>query len=110
MSTIADIERQITELKELSERKDLALSLEKNSDFVKLILDGFCERECARFARNSSDPALTKEQREDSLAMAQAAGHLRRWLSVTVRMGMHADNEISEARRTIEEMRQEGQV
>jgi len=109
MSDIANLEVQITELQEAVEKKDLAFKLEKNPEFKKLILDGFCEKECARFARNSGDPSIPKEMREDSLAMAQAAGHLRRWLSVTVRMGLRAEEEIRQAREAITEMHQEGQ-
>jgi hypothetical protein len=108
MSEIANIEAQITDLQELVEKKDLALKLENNREFKKLILDGFCEADCARFARNSGDPAIPKDQREDSLFMAQAAGHLRRWLSITVRMGLRAEDEIQQHQATIEEIRVEG--
>lgn len=108
MSETENIQAHIADLKEVVERRDLALKLEKNPDFVKLILDGFCEKECARFARNSGDPAIPKDQREDSLAMAQAAGHLRRYLSFCVRIGNQAENEIKQAEETLDELRSEG--
>ena len=41
MSEIETIQQQIDELQELVERKDLALKLEKNREFKKLILEIF---------------------------------------------------------------------
>lgn len=108
MNASENIEQQIAELQELVERKDLALKLEKNRDFKKLILDGFCETECARFARNSGDPSISPENRADSLAMAQAAGHLRRYLSLCVMQGFRAEDEIRQAKEALEELRLEG--
>lgn len=108
MTEIENIQSQIKDLKELVATKDLALKLEKNADFQKLILDEFCEKECARFARMSGDPALSKENREDALALAQAAGHLRRWLSKTVTMGLQAEGDIVDAEETIVELMTEG--
>jgi len=107
MSTIAELEQQIEELQELVARRDLALKLEKNRDFKKLILEEFCVNECARYAQNSANPSLRPEERADSLALSQAAGHLRRWLSVIVRMGNQAEHEIKANREAIDEMRAE---
>lgn len=108
MTASENIEQQIAGLQELVERKELALKLEKNRDFKKLILDGFCETECARFARNSGDPSLSQEDRADSLAMAQAAGHLRRYLSLCVTQGFRAEHEIHQAKEALAELRAEG--
>ncbi len=63
ISEIAKLEAQIVDLKERVVKKNLALELENNRVFKEFILDGFCETECARFARNSGDPMFTKEQR-----------------------------------------------
>lgn len=107
MSDIAKLEEQITELREAVERKDLALKLEKNPEFSKLILDIFCEEECARFVRNSTDPAMPESPRRDALAMAQAAGYLRHWLSMQVVMGRRAEDEIKNIEENINELRHE---
>ena len=109
MSDVTEIEAQIADLKELVQRKDLALRLEKVPEFKELILDGFCEKDCARFARNSGDPSIEPENRADSLAMAQAAGHLRRWLSMTVRQGLMAEQEIAEGQEALAELRAAGE-
>lgn len=109
MNAILELEGQREKLSEAVERRDLALKLSKNRDFRKLILDEFCEKECARYAQNSANPALDKSGREDSLAIAQAAGHLKRWLSVTVQMGNQAEREIVDLDQALEEARLENE-
>lgn len=54
-----------------------------NPDFRAVILDEYCVQEAARFVHNSCDPALSAERKADALSMAQAAGHLKRWLQAT---------------------------
>lgn len=54
-----------------------------NPDFQQVIMKEYCIHAAAGFVASSSDPILTKDQREDSLAMAQAPGHLKRWLQIT---------------------------
>lgn len=107
MSEVFALEKQLADVKEQVALRDTALKLYGNPEFKTLILDRFCVQECARYAHSSADPALTVEQRADSLAMAQAAGHLRRFLSITVQMGNHAERQIGDLEDTIEEVRQE---
>ena len=105
--TTLNLEHQRDNAKELIERRDLALRLYKNPDFKKLILEDFCVQECARYAQASADPALNAEARADSLAIAQSAGHLRRFLSVIVQMGNQAENQMADLNEAIEASRQE---
>ena len=107
MSDVLALEQQLNKSKRLVELRDLALNLSKNPDFMKLILDEFCVKECARYAQLSSDPSLGAVERADSLALAQAAGHLKRWLSVTVRMGDVAEADQPNLEEQIEIARQE---
>lgn len=105
MTKIEALEQQLSDSRLLVEHRELVLKLSENREFRKVILEGFCEKECARYARASGDPQLTPEQRADALAMAQAAGHLKRYLSVQVVVGNTAANTIPEIEATIEEMR-----
>lgn len=105
--TTQNLEHQRDNARKLIERRDLALRLYKNADFKDLILNEFCVQECARYAQASADPALRSEARADSLAIAQAAGHLRRFLSVIVQMGNQAENEMTGLNEAIEASRQE---
>lgn len=107
MSEVYALEKQREDAKELLARRELALKLSKNPEFKKLILQEFCTNECARYAQSSADPALNAEQRADALALAQSAGHLRRWLSVIVTMGNNAERAMPELDEAIEMARQE---
>ena len=107
MNTVTELEQQAKDLKEIIDRRDLALKLEKNREFRKLILEDFCTTECARYVQLSADPALSTENRADALALAQAAGHLRRFLSVVVRMGNQAEHELAQVNESLEEARRE---
>lgn len=107
MSEVALLEKQLADHKSLVERRTMAQRLAANSDFKKLILEEFCVQECARYAQSSGDPALTAEQRADALAIAQAAGHLRRYLSVIVQMANAAENTIPDIEAALDEARAE---
>lgn len=105
MSNVADFEYHIAGLKEQIELRDAAIRLNQNPDFRKVILQNFCVTECARNAQNSAHPQFTAEQRSDSLALAQSAGHLRRYMSVTVQQGNVAASTLAEAEEQLDEAR-----
>lgn len=107
MNQVQQLEKQLDNVKNLVSKRDLAIKLYENADFRNLILEDFCVRECARYAQESADPSLKPEQRADALAMAQAAGHLRRFLSITVTMGNHAESTVDEIREAIDAARNE---
>lgn len=107
MSEVFALEKQLEDSKEAIARRELALKLYKNPEFKKLVLDEFCTTECARYAQLSADPSLGDRERADALAMAQAAGHLRRFLSVVVTMGNQAERLLPDLESEIEAARQE---
>lgn len=107
MSEVFALEKQLEDGKHLVAKRELALKLYNNSDFKKLILEEFCTQECARYAQLSADPSLKENERADALAMAQAAGHLRRFLSVTIQLGNQAERIGPEIEQAIQEARQE---
>ena len=107
MSEVAKLEHQLDEAKAQVARMELAERLAGNSDFRKLILEYFCVEECARYAQASSDPALGPGERHDALALAQAAGHLKRFLQVQCQMGEIAARNIIDINEAIEEARAE---
>ncbi len=88
------LEKQLEDARAAIELRDTALKLYENRDFKQVILDGFCTTDCARHAQLSADPSLNAEQRADSLGLAQAAGHVRRYLSAVVQMGNAAENSL----------------
>ena len=105
MSRLSQLEDQLKDGKALIERRDTIVRLSKNADFRSVILDAFFVEECARYARESGDPALTETQRADALAMAQAAGHLKRFLNVQIQLGNQAESQLFALEQAIEEER-----
>lgn len=91
---VKGLEQQLADTKVVMDRRDLALKLSSNRDFRKLILEDFCTTEAARLVSQSADPALNPLQRADALNMAQAAGHLKRYLSMMIMMGDNAENSV----------------
>jgi hypothetical protein len=102
---ITAVEEQLVAAKEASRRYDQLVKLLSNREFRALIVEGFCQKDCARFAQASGDPALGKDERENSMAMAQAAGHLRRWLDMECRMSFNYKSAIPEIEETLEQLR-----
>lgn len=107
MSDVIRLEKQLEAGKKEIEKRAIALRLYENADFKKLIVDGFMTEECARYAQLSADPVLQPNERADALGLAQAAGHLKRFLSVVVTMGNAAEGRQIELENAIEEARQE---
>lgn len=110
MSQVNQLETQRAENAKAIELRDEAIKLSTNREFKKLILDGFCRDDCARYAQLSADPALNAEQRADSLALAQSAGHLRRYLSMLIAQGNRAENQNLEIEAELDAVRLEEAV
>lgn len=110
MSDLLQLERQRQEIAELVELRDAALRLSENRDFRKLFIDLYFKDEAARLVQVSSDPIITKEQREDALAMAQATGHTKRYLSMIVLRGNTVAGDIEDLELQIEEARREDEL
>lgn len=103
--TVAQLEAQRDKQKSVVERAEIAERLANNADFRSLILDYFCVQECARYARESANPLISKEDREDALAMAQAAGHFKRFMQLQIKLGEMAKNEIASIDEELDEVR-----
>lgn len=108
MNDVSALEEHKENLKKLVERRDLAVRLSKNRDFRKLILEEFCVNEAAVYVHNSANPALGPNERADCLGIAQAAGHLKRWLTVVGQMGAQAERDIVQTDQALDDARAEG--
>jgi hypothetical protein len=105
MSDTQDLEQGIKDAETLIARRQMALKLSDNHDFRKLILEDYCVTEAARLVQLSADPVLKPNEREDALNMAQATGHLKRYLSMMVQMGYTAERELPQLQRALDETR-----
>jgi len=101
------LEQDIEGAEELVVRRNMALKLAANPEFRKLFNEEYFVTEAARLVQLSADPSLDLNQRADALNMAQATGHAKRYLSMIIQMGAHAERDLPEARATLDEMRAE---
>lgn len=107
MSDVQALQEQIELEKAKIAQRDMAIRLAKNPDFRKLILDEFCVKEAARYVQTSADPAMGPQERADALAIAQATGHFKRWMSIQFQMGAHAERTLKDLEDEIEQARAE---
>lgn len=99
------LQYEIDGLKKAIELRDKILKLADNPEFKSVIREEFCVNTCATYAQESADPVLTENQRKDALGMAQAAGHLRRWLSISIQQGNTAASSLEEYESELVEAR-----
>ena len=107
MQKIRETEEHIKGCKEIAEFGDAILRLNSNPDFRLVIEQGYMLHEAARYVQASGDPSLTAVQRQDALNMAQASGHLKRFLSVNIQKANEADSSIAQSQAYLDELRAE---
>lgn len=107
MSEVTQLERQMEEGKLVIEKTDRLERLLNNADFREVIINGFARDDAARYVQESMDPALDAEQRADALAMAQAPGHLKRWINAQLQMAAYHKKNVKPLEEAIAEARLE---
>lgn len=107
MSEVKELEDQLANARVLSDKRQKMLRLLANPEFKELIVDDFSTTECARYAHASADPMLGAVERADALAIAQAAGHLKRYIAVILQMGFTAERDMDQVEDALVAARQE---
>lgn len=103
--TIEELELHRIKLKNSVAYAEEVRKLMANPLFRKIIMEDFCIQSAARYVQESCDPLLTAEQRADALALAQAGGHLKRWLDITLRMADTSERSILDVDDELEKLR-----
>lgn len=103
MSQVFQLEEQRKHALEAIALKDAAIRLSENRDFKTIFQEGYFYKEAARMAQLGSDPALTKDQREDATDMAKATGHCKRYLSMIVQQAAVVERDMEELEAAIVE-------
>lgn len=101
MSQVEALENQISDNKTLIKKHEMLQRLLKNRDFKELILKEFMVEEAAIYVQNSANPALDEQGRADCLALAQASGHLKRWMVVLQQKAVVAMRELDSLEQEI---------
>ena len=105
--SIEELELHRKKLKDSVAYAEEVRKLMGNALFRKIIMEDFCIQSAARYVQESCDPLLTAEQRADALALAQAGGHLKRWLDITLRMADTSERSILDVDEELEKLRAE---
>lgn len=79
-NVLAGLEHQLAEAKKRIEFASKVHTFTATSLFQEVMVEGYFKNVAAGFVCESADPTLSAEQRADALNMAQAPGHLKRWL------------------------------
>ena len=106
-SQVQNLEGQLKQAEEAIKLRDQAKRLVNNRDFKAIIEKRFCEVECSRYAQASADPNLSDREQAYALSLAQAAGHLRRYIQVIFLRAQKAEEDMEALRLNIEEARYE---
>jgi hypothetical protein len=101
LSQIKQYEDHIEDLEKAIAFRDTLSRLNQNVDFKSAILQEYFINDSARMVHLSADPSLTPLQRTDALNMAQAAGHLKRWLSMQWQLADKAMTDLVEAKENL---------
>jgi hypothetical protein len=103
--SVNDLEQHKENLKRYVERRDALVKLLKNREFKQIISEGFMRDEVVRSVAMSGDPNFDAKQQADCLSMAQAGGHLKRYLNLSLAEGQRAQDALPELDSAIEEAR-----
>ena len=105
---IAQLERNISQAKELA---DLGTSLERlrnNRDFKKLIMDHYLEKEAVRLVHLKADASMQTPQHQQSItAQIDAIGIFTNYLNTVLAMATRAKVDIADSEETLAELRAE---
>ena len=107
MANIQRLEQEIADSHIVIGKRNAALRLSANKEFRELFMQDYFVTEAARLVQISSDTNLTKETREECLAMAIATGHTKRYLSMVVQSGAHAEANLQSNMELLDELRAE---
>jgi hypothetical protein len=89
-SPAEQVDRQMSNCRQIVERREQALRLLKNKDFKDLIMRFYLVDEASRLAQMSGHLGLSAADAKGFMDMAQATGHLKRFIDVTIRQGEQA--------------------
>lgn len=110
MSEVKKAEARVAGLKAMIKFREDLFRLIDHPLYQEVIEKGFCTEHAARFVRESTNIMLSQDQRADSLAMAQAAGYLRRWVSATIKMADAAEGDLPDSENLLSYLRAGGEL
>ena len=105
MTEVEQLELQKEVNRELIRQRDLLNKLEQTPEFKELILDNFCEKDCARYIQVSVDTRVSPEYRENALNIAKAAGYFLNYLEMVKLKGNNAEASMESIDAELDDLR-----
>jgi len=103
------IELNINHAKESIEKMEALLRLTDNKDFIKVINEGYFEKEASRLVLMKAEPNMASAENQDMLDKAIISiGQLRQYFRTVIHMGKLSIKTLKEDQQTREEMLAEG--
>lgn len=94
MSEVDELINEKERLNKLIQLKNKVLKLKENKEFQEIILENFCEKDCAGYIRTSINTCISKKSRKNALELAKASGHLLNYLDVIITQGNVAEKQL----------------
>lgn len=102
---IEEVELSISQAKELVEKKDAVLRLTENKDFIKVITEGYFEKEASRLVLLKADDSMQGDTEQLNITKSiDAIGYLRKYLGTIIQFGRMAERDILSAEETRQEL------
>jgi hypothetical protein len=105
--TVSQLEAQRAEMIALQVRGKQIERLYANHDFIAVIVNGFGRDDAVRYMQEAGDPMLDERERADSLAIAMASGHLKRYLAITLQRANIAERTVHDIDDALLDARQQ---
>lgn len=105
-----DVQKTEQEIASMEQRIKIGQAIERlnsNSDFQLVIVKGFLQDDCLRYLDLSGDSNLSEKARQDSLNIAQAGGHFKRYIEAQMTKARDASNRIFEQKDFLDKLRAE---
>jgi len=104
------VEIGIEQAKVLTSNRECLEKLTKNSNFKKLIIENYFEKEASRLVLLKADASMQDAvSQADIMRQIDAIGTFRQYLSTIMQMGRMAQASIAADEETLEELRNESE-
>jgi hypothetical protein len=105
-SELEEIQLSIQAARDLVEKRDALITLSKNEQFKKMILEGYLKNEAVRLAQISGEYAH-REYRGEIMGMITGISYFNQWIEQVLREGDNAEEAIREHEQAMQDVLEE---
>lgn len=109
MTEVEELEQQVIDLKETIAFGESVKTLESNPDFIKVIIEGYCQKEMARNLGLAVSDKLDTGTRELCNQLAKSPAALKNYLVFALQRAEMAEEDLELVENHLEELRVKGE-